>query len=147
MCGEAFEEGRQGNPDIKFLYRGLGIYCGVMALWQGERGRRVRKKKRKFEMGREQTETLIGERRARNIRVMGGKIKTRLLAAQYANVVDPKNNKARKVKILSVVENQANPHYVRRNIVTRGAVVETELGKVRVTSRPGQDGSVNGVLI
>lgn len=116
-------------------------------MWQGKHGVKVRKKKRKFEMGREQTETLVGERRARNIRVRGGRTKTRLFVAQYANVVDPKSNKAKKVKILSVVENQANPHYVRRNIVTRGAVVETELGKVRVTSRPGQDGSVNAVLI
>lgn len=124
-----------------------------MALWQGKHGRKtgkipnVRKKKRKFEMGREQTETLIGERRAKNIRVRGRNIKTRLLVAQYANVVDPKNNKTKKVKILSVLENRANPHYVRRNIVTKGAVVDTELGKVRVTSRPGQDGNVNAVLI
>jgi small subunit ribosomal protein S8e len=40
-----------------------------------------------------------------------------------------------------------NPEYVRMNIVTRGAVVETELGKARVTNRVGQDGIVNGVLI
>jgi small subunit ribosomal protein S8e len=49
--------------------------------------------------------------------------------------------------MLSVVENQANPHFVRRNIVTKGAVVETELGRVRITSRTGQDGVVNAVLI
>ena len=28
-----------------------------------------------------------------------------------------------------------------------GAVVETEIGKVKITSRPGQKGIVNGVLI
>jgi len=124
-----------------------------LALWQGKHGRRtgkvpkVRKRKRKFEMGRDKTETLIGERRARNISVRGGNVKTRLLVAQYANVVNPREKKTARAKILSVVENQANPHFVRRNIVTKGAVVETELGRVRVTSRPGQDGIVNAVLI
>lgn len=118
-----------------------------MALWQGVHGRKVRKKKRKFQMGREHTETLVGERRSKKIRVMGGDIKTRLYAAIYANVFDPKNKKSKKVKILSVIENRANPHYVRRNIITKGAIVETELGKVRVTSRPGQNGTVNAVLV
>jgi small subunit ribosomal protein S8e len=118
-----------------------------MALWQGVRERKVRKKKRKFQMGREHTETLVDERRAKKIRVMGGAVKTRLFAETYANVYDPKSKKSKKVKILSVVENMANPHYVRRNIITKGAIVETELGKVRVTSRPGQNGTVNAVLI
>ena len=124
-----------------------------MALWQGKHGRRtgkvpkVRTRKRKFEMGRDKTETKIGEGRARNIAVRGGNVKTRLLVAQYANVVDLKKKKTAKTKMLSVVENQANPHFVRRNIVTKGAVVETELGRVRITSRTGQDGVVNAVLI
>jgi small subunit ribosomal protein S8e len=45
------------------------------------------------------------------------------------------------------VENPANPHYVRRNIITKGAVIKTELGNAKVTSRPGQDGVVNAALI
>ncbi|RLF82243.1 30S ribosomal protein S8e, partial [Thermococci archaeon] len=52
-----------------------------------------------------------------------------------------------KVKIISVVENPANRQYVRRNIVTKGAIVQTEIGKALVTSRPGQDGIVNAVLL
>jgi small subunit ribosomal protein S8e len=46
-----------------------------------------------------------------------------------------------------VVENPANPHYVRRNILTKGAIVETEFGKARIISRPGQHGVINGVLV
>jgi small subunit ribosomal protein S8e len=49
--------------------------------------------------------------------------------------------------IENVVRNDANPNYVRRNIVTRGAVIETSEGEARVTSRPGQDGQVNAVLV
>jgi small subunit ribosomal protein S8e len=45
------------------------------------------------------------------------------------------------------VENQANIHYVRRNIINKGAIIETNLGKARVTSRPGQTGTINAVLL
>ncbi|RLF79472.1 30S ribosomal protein S8e, partial [Thermococci archaeon] len=41
----------------------------------------------------------------------------------------------------------ANRQYVRRNIITKGAIIQTEIGKAIVTSRPGQDGVVNAVLI
>ena len=51
------------------------------------------------------------------------------------------------MKILDVIENPANPHYVRQNIVTRGAIIETDAGRARVTSRPGQHGVISAVLI
>ncbi|MCK4384091.1 MAG: 30S ribosomal protein S8e, partial [Candidatus Lokiarchaeota archaeon] len=35
----------------------------------------------------------------------------------------------------------------RRHILTKGAVVETELGNARITSRPGQHGTLNGILM
>ena len=34
-----------------------------------------------------------------------------------------------------------------RGIITKGALIETELGKAIVTSRPGQDGVVNALLV
>ncbi len=55
--------------------------------------------------------------------------------------------KVQKVRIVTVIENPCNPHYVQRNIITRSAVVGTDLGDVLITSRPGQDGALNGVLI
>ena len=61
--------------------------------------------------------------------------------------MDPKTNKVQVTDILNVVDNKANTHFVRRNIITKGAVVETSLGKAKVTSRPGQHGMVNGVLV
>lgn len=70
-----------------------------------------------------------------------------LLSTDSANVVDPKTGHAKKVKILTVIENPADPHFVRRNVLTRGAVIDTELGKARVTSRPGQSGTVDAVLV
>jgi small subunit ribosomal protein S8e len=49
--------------------------------------------------------------------------------------------------VITVRENPANPNYVQRNIITKGAILETDLGLVRVRSRPGQDGVLNGVRV
>jgi small subunit ribosomal protein S8e len=66
---------------------------------------------------------------------------------EKANVLDPKTGRHAVVRVLGVLENPSNPHYVRRNLVTRGAVIRTELGRARVVSRPGQDGILNAVLL
>ena len=98
-------------------------------------------------MGREFLPVHIDETRRRIIRTRGGNLKVRLLSTNIAYVLDRETGKVTKTEILGVVENPANPHYVRRNIITKGAIIETKLGKVKVTSRPGQDGVVQGVLI
>ncbi|MDD5501867.1 MAG: 30S ribosomal protein S8e [Candidatus Thermoplasmatota archaeon] len=123
-----------------------------MALWQGRSHRkptggilRSNRGKRKFEVGSEAHETTIGKQKIKQVRTTGGGKKVKIAVAEIANVTDPKTGKTQKVKIKSVVQNAANPHYVRRNIVTKGAIVETEAGKAKVTSRPGQDGTVNAV--
>ena len=105
------------------------------------------RKKKQFELGREPTLTGVGEKRSRTIRALGGAIKRLLLSADQANVVDPKTKKSVKVKITAVADNPANRNYVRRNIITKGSIIETEKGKARVTSRPGQEGTINAVLI
>ena len=102
--------------------------------------------KRKSELAGHPTHTKLGERKAKTTRGLGGKVKQSLLSASEVNVAD-KKGKFTKVKILTVLENPANPHLVRRNIITKGAVVKTDLGKVKITSRPGQEGTVNGVLV
>ncbi|MDK2854427.1 MAG: small subunit ribosomal protein S8e [Thermococcaceae archaeon] len=125
-----------------------------MAIWQGRSlkkpsgGRIVlARKKRKRELGREPAFTRVVEdnEERKIIRTYGGNRKVRLVKALYANVFE--NGKGKKVKIISVVENPANRQYIRRNIITKGAIIQTEIGKAIVTSRPGQDGVVNAVLI
>jgi small subunit ribosomal protein S8e len=112
----------------------------------GKRMRRVRKK-RKMDRGSESLETRIGKRKVKTKISMGGNEKLKLLSVGNINVSDPKTKKVRRVKILSVEKNPANPHFVRRNIITKGAIVKTEIGSAEVTSRPGQDGIANGILI
>lgn len=76
----------------------------------------------------------------------GSTEKTKLVSGNFVNVIG-KGKKMKKTKILDVKENAANPHYVRRGIITKGTILETETGKVKVTSRPSQDGVINGVLL
>ncbi len=103
--------------------------------------------KRMSELGRSPTFTGLAERKAKSIRTLGGNHKYRLLRSDIVNVMDPKTKKCSKVKIKTVLENPANRHFVRRNIMTKGTVIETEKGKAKITSRPGQDGTINAVLI
>ncbi len=105
------------------------------------------KGKKLYELGNKPTLPKIGATKLKSVRGMGGNVKNRLMQAEFVNAIDPKTKKASKVKMLNVVGNPANRHYVRRNILTKGTVVETEKGKVRVTSRPAQDGTVNGVFV
>lgn len=126
----------------------------IMAIWQGKSLRKPtgarsksNRNKRNMEFGRDPAETKIGDRKVKKIRTKGGNTKTRLSNDTNINVVDPKTNKVQVAEISTVVENTANTHFVRRNIITKGAVVETNLGRVKVTSRPGQDGMINGVLV
>jgi small subunit ribosomal protein S8e len=125
-----------------------------MALWQGRSRRkhsggrrRPARKKRKFEIGREQQYASTGEQRVKTYKTRGRNQKVRLMRVEWANVLDPKKKKAKRAKILTVKGNPANPHFVTRNIITKGATIETELGTARVTSRPGQHGVVNAVLV
>ncbi|MBN1323448.1 MAG: 30S ribosomal protein S8e [Methanotrichaceae archaeon] len=122
--------------------------------WQGKSARKVSggrliicRGKRKFEIGREAGDTTIAPTRKKTMETMGGNQKTRLLRGDVACVSDPKTGGARKAKIETVVDNKANLHYIRRNIVTRGAIIKTELGNARVTNRPSQEGIINAVLI
>jgi len=82
----------------------------------------------------------------RIVRILGGNTKRKILSTNLINVSN-KKGKVTKTEILNVIENRANPHLVRRNILTKGAIIETKLGKVRITSRPGQEGAINGILV
>ena len=74
-------------------------------------------------------------------------MKLSVLATKYVNVTDPATGKTEKTEIKRVTKNPANLDYQRRGVITKGAILETPLGQARVTSRPGQHGVVNAILI
>jgi len=125
-----------------------------MGIWQGRSrrkptGGRLRpiRKKRRFEIARELQHASVGSGKVKHYRVRGANTKLRILTAQTINVFDPATKSSQVATIVTVRENPANPNYVQRNIITRGAIIETNVGLVKVRSRPGQDGVLNGVRV
>ena len=93
------------------------------------------------------TATKVGEKDIRELRAgRGNTKKVKLKHVAFANVLQ-KDGKVKKAKIRTVIETPDNRHYARQNVITKGAVIDTELGKVKVTNRVGQDGVVNGKLL
>ena len=122
--------------------------------WQGRSVRKLTggryhtsQGKKRTEIGRAPAETHIGEERRRIIRTFGGNQKVRALRVDYATVSNPATGETRKVKIETVEANSADPNFVRRKLLTKGAIIKTEMGNARIVSRPSQDGVVNAVLL
>ena len=103
------------------------------------------RKKKKYETPGIPRLVSLGEERKKSIHIRGGKEKAVLLATNKANVLDPKTKKSNVVKIKAVLEIPANRYM--KNILLKGCVIDTELGKARITNRPGQEGSVEAVLM
>jgi len=112
----------------------------------GSGGRKGKYRDKKLaHMGGVFSSTKVSEEPRRETqRKRGGTTRARVKRAAFVNVVV--EGKTQRVKIEGVVESH-NPHYARQNIITKGAVLNTSLGKVKVTNRVGQDGLVNGVLV
>jgi len=107
--------------------------------------RRPLRSRKKHETNRFPNEALIGEQITITRKVRGKNVKTAIKTIDTVNLVI--DSKAKKVKILKVLENATNNDYQRRGIISKGAILETAEGKCRVMSRPGQHGVVNAVLI
>lgn len=102
------------------------------------------RKKRVSELGGSKAMTQLGAQKINSKRVKGGNTKQVMLKTEFVCV----NNKGKveKIKIDSVSENPANIHYTRRNVITKGAIVKTQKGDVKITSRPGQNGVMFGIF-
>ena len=126
----------------------MSVWHGTLHKKKPSGGRkRSYRKKRKFEIGSFPAETTRGPLKRRFKRARGGNIKARLFSVTHANVSDPSTGKAERVEILRVIKNPANIDYDRRGVITKGTIIETPLGTARVSSRPGQNGMANAILI
>ena len=101
--------------------------------------------RRKYEIDRFPNEALIGEQITITRKVRGKNIKTAVKTIDSVNLAI--DSKIKRVKIIKVLENATNNDYQRRGIISKGAILETEEGKCRVISRPGQHGTVNAILV
>ena len=105
------------------------------------------RKKRLTDLARNPALTKIASKRKSTLRTQGGHNKIITLSTNEANIYDPKSKKFKKATIKMVVENKANKDFVRMNILTKGAIIETDLGKARIINRPGQEPQINAVLV
>ncbi|HJS65127.1 MAG TPA: 30S ribosomal protein S8e [Nitrososphaeraceae archaeon] len=103
--------------------------------------------RKKYEIDRYPNEPVVGPETTITRRVRGNNQKTAIKSIDFINVNDKENKKTVKTKIIRALKNSANKDYERRGVLSKGAVVETELGSVRIVSRPGQNGTMNGILV
>ena len=104
------------------------------------------KSRQKFQIDRYPNEALMGEQETATRKTRGNNRKTALKTVNHVNLVLP-NAKIKRSKIVRVLENQTNNDYQRRGVITKGAILETEDGKCKVISRPGQNGVINAILV
>ena len=116
------------------------------------RGRKIsggkyhrQRKKKHYEKDTQEKIVTLGETKKRKIKVRGGHLKTILLNEKKANIMI--KGKSQKAEIKNVLETPQNTFMARQNKLTKGAVIETSLGKARITNRPSQEGQINAVLV
>ena len=102
--------------------------------------------RRKYEIDRYPNEPVNGAQVTVTRRVRGNNNKTALKSIDFVNLAT-EDDKVKKSKIIKVLENTTNNDYKRRGIITKGAILETQEGKCRVVSKPGQNGIANAVLL
>ena len=103
------------------------------------------RKKRSYEIQGQRKIVRLAEEKKKSRKTRGGGKKTFLLGARFINVRT--DGKSKRAEIKNVLETPSNRFLARQNILTKGTVVETNVGKVRITNRPSQEGIVNGILL
>jgi len=113
----------------------------------GSRYKSAIHKKTLAQMGSAPALTKLGNKKVDTTRKRGGDHKLRLMSADKVNLYDPTKKTYIIAQIKTITDNSANKNFVRRNIMTKGTIIDTTAGKAKITSRPGQTGSINAVLI
>ncbi len=103
------------------------------------------KKKRLYELSGQKRIVKLGKERKKSKRITGGKAKIFMLGVDSINVSVKGKNKQTKIK--NVLETPSNKFLARQNVITKGTILDTEMGKVKVTNRPSQEGVLNGILV
>jgi len=103
------------------------------------------RKKKSYEIAGQRRIVKLGEEKKKSQRARGGNKNIFLLRTKFINVLE--GNKIKKIEIKNVLETPSNRFLARQNVLTKGTIVETEMGKVKITNRPSQEAIINGILI
>ena len=108
--------------------------------------RYVKPKKKKLTGRQGQNRVVkIGDTKTKALKTRGGNAKLVSFLGNIANVVA--KGKSSKSAIKNVLETPSNTFLARQNILVKGAIIETELGKAKITNRPSQEGNIQAVLV
>ncbi len=110
-------------------------------------GGRYKKPKKKKLTGRQgQTRIVkIGDTKTKLLKGRGGNTKLVSFLNNVANLMI--KGKAKKSTIKNVLETPSNVFLARQNILVKGAIIETDLGKARITNRPSQEGNIQAEIL
>ena len=105
----------------------------------------ARRKKKKYERLGQKRTVKLGELKRKTKRTKGGNNKTYLLKIKEVNVSE--KGKTKKLEIKNVLETPSNRFLARQNIITKGTIIDTAEGKVKITNKPTQEGVLNGIFV
>ncbi|MBM3233098.1 30S ribosomal protein S8e [Candidatus Pacearchaeota archaeon] len=103
------------------------------------------RKKKLYEKRNPERQVTLGDTKTKKLYVRGGARKVILLRANVANISI--KGKTKHAEIKNVEETPQNRFFARQNRLMKGAIIETSMGKARITNRPSQEGCVNAVLL
>jgi small subunit ribosomal protein S8e len=130
---------------------GKQLHSGSKTKRYGNGKRKVKfRDKKRYEIGNYFSATKLADAKkdkdvTSDIRRRGGKVTAKLKSAAFANLLTKSGYK--KVRIKGVLESKDNRNFARQNLITKGTVINTDLGKAVVVNRPGREGSVNAKLV
>jgi small subunit ribosomal protein S8e len=115
----------------------------------GNGRRRIKFRDRKrSEVGNYFSATKLGEANVvSRVRGRGGVIGVKLKSAGVVNLMSKDGKSYTKAKLTGVLESRDNRNFARQNIITKGAIIETDGGKAIVLNSPGRDGAINARVV
>lgn len=114
--------------------------------YSGGKYKKIRKR-RLHEIAGKARAVKLGKEKKKRVRMRGNRIRTVLLSTDKVNIFDPKTKKSKSVKIKNVLETPANRFLARQNVLVKGAIIDTDSGKAKISNRPSQEAIVNAILI
>ncbi|OIO80898.1 hypothetical protein AUJ84_02390 [Candidatus Pacearchaeota archaeon CG1_02_32_132] len=103
------------------------------------------RKKKLHEKKRQENKVILGETKKKSLSSRGGHKKTVMLKADTVNITI--SGKMQKARIKNVLETPQNRFLARQNRLMKGVIIDTSLGKAKITNRPSREGQVNAVLL
>jgi small subunit ribosomal protein S8e len=88
--------------------------------------RKVPRSKRKFELGRQPSNTRIGARKVTTVRVRGGATKFRALRLDHGNFAWASEHTTHKTRLLVVSYNAVSNRLVSTNTLVKGAIIQVD---------------------